>query len=88
MQKITDLLSDKAQLLIALIIVLAGFAYLIWAHGPDAINNRVEDLMFLVGTFYFGSSKSGTTKDATISSLAQTQSINSSTANPTADATK
>jgi hypothetical protein len=73
MKNITEFLSNQVQGVIALLIILCGFAFLIWAHCPETINGRVEDLMFLVGTFYFGSSKSGSTKDATISSLAQNQ---------------
>lgn len=76
MKNIMDMLSGKVQGVIAMIIILSGFAFLIWAKAPETVNGRVEDLMFLVGTFYFGSSKSGATKDATIATLAGSQPAN------------
>lgn len=67
----TALFSEKMLGLIAMAIILIGYAFLAWAGKPDTTNARIEDLMFLVATYFFGSSRSGATKDATIANLAQ-----------------
>jgi len=71
MQNFITSISDKAQA-IGFYIVLFGFPSLIaFGHLSEGTNNRLLDILLLSATFFWGSSKSGATKDATISTLAQ-----------------
>jgi hypothetical protein len=73
MQKITDFLSEKAQA-IGFYIILIFFSSLIaFAHLSEGVCNRFLDIILLSATFYYGSSKSGATKDATLLAQAQNQ---------------
>lgn len=73
-QFLSILKSTKTQAYLAFTILLCGFGLISFGKLTDNVSNRIFDLMFLTATFYFGSSKSGATKDETISSLANNQS--------------
>lgn len=66
----------SGNILMAILIITIGFGTIIFANLSDAMNNRVFDLMFLVGSFYFSSSHGSTEKDKTISkALDQAQQL-------------
>lgn len=56
--------------IVAILIIVVGFAVIVFAHLTDAIHNRIFDLMFLVGTYYFGSSQQASKQSDTISDMA------------------
>jgi len=74
MKSLLDFLHDTKVQAIGFYIVMMGGGLLVWqGHLPDNDRNRIFDLMFLTATFYYGSSKSGASKDETIASLANSQ---------------
>lgn len=66
--------STKTQAYLAFTILIGGGLLIKFGGLQANDNNRIFDLMFLTATFYFGSSKSGASKDETIATLANTQS--------------
>jgi len=72
--KLTDLIHNtKTQAFLAFTIVVGGFLMISFVNLSDTVDNRLFDLMFLTATFYFGSSKTGSSKDETIAKLAANQ---------------
>jgi len=63
----------KAQAALAFIIVVGGLLIICFGHLSETSNNRIFDLMLLTATFYYGSSKSGATKDEAIANLSAPQ---------------
>lgn len=59
--------------IIAVTIILIGFSIIEFGHLSDNNCNRIFDLMFLVATYYFGSSQGQSKKDELISTMAQKQ---------------
>ena len=71
MKQLTDFLHNtKTQAILAFIILIGGGMIIVFGHVSETVDNRLFDLMFLVGTYFYGSSKSSTAKDETISSMA------------------
>lgn len=66
--------STRTQAFLAYIILIGGGLILKFGGLADNDRNRLWDILFLTATFYFGSSKSGATKDETIASMAATNS--------------
>lgn len=62
--------ATKTQAYLAYTILIGGGLIIEFGHLQANDNNRILDLMFLSATFYFGSSKSGASKDETIATLA------------------
>lgn len=72
MTQLFDFLKNtKTQAILAYLIIGCGFALISFVKLSDTVSNRIFDLMFLTSTFYFGSSKSGATKDEAINTLTQ-----------------
>lgn len=71
MQTFLKYLKDtKTQAFLAFIIIIGGGLLIGFAKLPDNDRNRIFDIILLTATFYFGSSKSGASKDETIATLA------------------
>jgi len=70
MQILNFLHATKTQAILAFVALIGGGVLIKYGALPDNDRNRIFDLMFLAATFYFGSSKSGASKDETISNLA------------------
>lgn len=65
----------KTQAILAFIIICGGMVMIALSHLDDSDKNHLYDLMLLTATFYFGSSKSGATKDETIANLAGSPTV-------------
>jgi hypothetical protein len=62
-------LSKNIVPILALLIVLAGLAILVWSPYPD-VRTAIVGIMMLPLGFFFGTTASSQRKDATISKLA------------------
>lgn len=71
----------KTQAFLAYLITTGGLGLIGFAGLPDNDRNRIFDIVLLTATFYFGSSKSGATKDETIASMASGTGNNPTTVN-------
>jgi len=59
------------QGIIAIIIIVVGFLFLAFIQARESITVSIVNLMIMVVSYYFGSSRSTTKKDETIASMAQ-----------------
>lgn len=76
MKSLLDFLhSTRTQAYLGFIIMIGGGVAIYFGHLADNDKNRLFDIMLLTATYYFGSSKSGATKDETIASMAATNAI-------------
>jgi len=77
MKSIIDFLhSTKTQAYLAFTILIGGGLIIVFGKVSETVDNRLFDLMFLIGTFYFGSSKSSASKDDAIATMATNASNN------------
>ncbi len=58
------------QGVIALIIILVGFGFLAFVPAKESITVSIVNLMIMVVSYYFGSSRSTARKDETIANFA------------------
>lgn len=70
--KLDEFITPKV--LIALIFIICGFSGIYFVPNlSDSVHNRIFDVMFLIGAYYFGSSTGATKKDEVISNLAESK---------------
>lgn len=75
MKSIAEFLHNtKTQAYLAFTILIGGGLIIVFGKVSETVDNRLFDLMFLIGTFYFGSSKSSTAKDDAIATMANNAS--------------
>lgn len=75
--KILDFIHNtRTQAILAFTVLIGGGCIIVFGKASETVDNRIFDLMFLVGTFYFGSSKSGASKDEAIANLSQQPIVN------------
>jgi len=80
MKSIADFLhGTKTQAYLAFTILIGGGLIIVFGKVSETVDNRLFDLMFLVGTYFYGSSKSSTTKDEAIATMANNASAGTST---------
>ena len=69
--KLLDFLHQtKTQAILAFLVLFGVGGLLELGHLSEGLNNRILDIALLTATFYFGGSKSSTSKDETIKSMA------------------
>jgi len=61
--------ATKTQAILAFIVIIGVGALLKFGGLTEGINNRILDIALLTATFYFGGSKSSSSKDDTIAKL-------------------
>lgn len=57
------------QGVIALLIICVGFAFLAFVQAKESVTVSIVNLMIMVVSYYFGSSRSTTKKDETIANM-------------------
>ena len=57
------------QGVIALLIICVGFAFLAFVAAKESVTSSIVNLMIMVVSYYFGSSRSTTKKDETIANM-------------------
>lgn len=68
--KLLDFIHNtKTQAILAFLVLIGVGCLLEFGHLTEGINNRILDIALLTATFYFGGSKSSSSKDDTIANL-------------------